>query len=94
MMLGDLLASARSSASALEGWLAAADPELDAQLAAAAEREGVSPARYARAAVATFAQEADGEAWATLTSRLSDSADPGAECLRFMLRRRLHAAGA
>jgi hypothetical protein len=92
-MLGDILAAARQSASGVERWLSARHPGLHAEVAEAARREGASVAAFARMAVADFSLRADEEAWASLSSRLRDSGDPGAACLRAMLEWRL-AAGA
>lgn len=92
MMLGDLLASARRSAAGVEHWLGAADPALAARLAAAALREGVSPAEYVRIAVADFTRFASEDDWATLVSRMRDDAEPGTACLLAMLEWRLAAS--
>lgn len=91
MMLGDILASARRSASGFQGWLAASDPELAGEVDARATREGMGTASYVRAAVAEFASHADEEDWATLISSLRDSADPGTTCLLAMVHWRLSA---
>ena len=88
-MLGDILAAARRSAPEVERWLAQADPDLAARLRAAAAAEGETPAAWLRIAVADFGRFADEETWATLTSRLRDSADPGAACVLAMLAWRL-----
>jgi hypothetical protein len=93
-MLGDILAQARRSAGEMERWLDRADPGRAADLRAAAAREGESPGAYLRVAVADFGRFADEEAWATLTSRLRDSADPGTTCLLAMLDWRLSQAAA
>lgn len=92
-MLGDLLAAARDSASGFVGWVEASDPDLAAQMSAAAVRLGISPAGYARMAVADFSRFASEEDWATLTSSLRDSDDPGTLCLLAMVHWRLTAAG-
>lgn len=89
LMLGDILASARRSAPEVERWLARADPGLAGRLAAAAAAEGEAPAAYLRIAVAEFGRFAPEEDWATLTSRLRDSAEPGTTCLVAMLEWRL-----
>lgn len=91
MMLGDILASARSSATDLQRWLRAVDPDLSAQMAERAEREGMSSTAYARVAVADFAARASEEDWATLTSSLRHSDDPGAACLVAMIHWKLTA---
>lgn len=88
-MLGDLLAAARSEAGSFQSWLGAAEPSLAAQVREAAAESGLSPAGYARAAVADFARFASEEDWATLVSSLRDSADPGTLCLLAMVNWRL-----
>jgi hypothetical protein len=88
-MLGDLLAAARGSAADVERWLAAADPGLAARLRAAAAEDHETPAAYLRITVAEFGRFAGEEDWATLASRLRDSADPGTTCLLAMLAWRL-----
>jgi hypothetical protein len=93
-MLGDLLAAARRSAAALEGWLREKDPALAARLQAAAAAEGETPAAYLRIAVADFGRFASEEDWATLVSRLRDSPDPGSAYLVAILEWRLAPAAA
>lgn len=90
-MLGDLLASARREAGDFHRWVTTADPQLAGRMAEAAEAEGLSPAGYARGAVADFARFAAEEDWATLTSSLRDSPDPGTVCLLAMVHWRLSA---
>ena len=92
-MLGDLLAAARASAGNFQSWLQAADPELAAAVAAAATREGLTQAGFVRSAVADFSRFAAEEDWATLTSSLRDSDDPGTICLLAMVHWRLTASG-
>lgn len=92
-MLGDLLAAARGSAGAFQGWLEASDPELAAEVASAASREGMTPAGFVRAAVADFSRFASEEDWATLTSSIRDDADPGSVCLLAMVHWRLTVRG-
>lgn len=91
MMLGDILASARQSAGRFQTWLESSDPALAAQVVERAEREGLSPAAYVRVAVADFASLAGEEDWATLTSNIRDSDDPGTACLVAMVDWRLSA---
>ena len=91
-MLGDMLAAARDCASGFQAWLAASEPELAERVAAAAAATGVSPTGYVRAAVADFSRFASEEDWATLTSGLRDSADPGTTCLLAMVDWRLTAS--
>ncbi len=92
-MLGDLLAAARASAGSFQSWLVASDPQLAADVAAASEREGMTPAGFVRAAVSDFSRFAAEEDWATLTSSLRDSDDPGTICVLAMVHWRLNARG-
>lgn len=91
--LGDLLAAARTSAGTFQPWLEASHRELAADVSFAAAREGLTPAGFARVAVADFSRFASEEDWATLVSSLRDSADPGAVCLLAMVHWRLTARG-
>jgi hypothetical protein len=91
-MLGDILAATRQSATGVERWLSAERPNLHAAVTAAAHREGESVAAFVRATVADFADGADEEDWAALTSRLRAAEDPGAACLLAMLEWRFGAA--
>ena len=92
-MLGDLLAAARASAGNFQSWLEASDRELAAAVSAAAAREGLAPAGFVRSAVADFSRFAAEEDWATLTSSLRDSDDPGTICLLAMVHWRLTVRG-
>ena len=92
-MLGDLLAAARSSSGGFQAWLKASDPELADRVAAAAAATDLSPTGYVRAAVSEFSRFASEEDWATLTSSLRDSSDPGTTCLVAMVDWRLTAGG-
>lgn len=91
-MLGDMLAAARDSAVNFQAWLRQSDPALAANVAEAAERTGLTPTSYVRAAVADFSRFAGEEDWATLTSSLRDSGDPGTICLLAMVHWRLTAS--
>ena len=91
-MLGDILAAARDASSDFARWLQAVDPDLAGEIAAAADREGVTLTAFVRAAVAEFSQFASEEEWSTLVSRIRDSEDPGTACLIVMVRWRLAAA--
>ena len=93
MMMGDLLAAARRSAGAFQSWLEQSDPALATAVAAAAAREGAGPAGFVRAAVADFSRFASEEDWATLTSSMRDSGEPGTVCLLAMVHWRLTARG-
>lgn len=92
-MLGDMLAAVRNSAGGFQAWLQASDPELAGKIAEAAAQTGVSPSGYARMAVADFSRFASEEDWATLTSSMRDSGDPGTICLLAMVHWRLTVAG-
>jgi hypothetical protein len=92
-MLGDILAAARDSAGGFQAWLAGSDPLLAARVEAEARRTGQSPTGYVRAAVADFSRFASEEDWATLTSSLRDSDDPGTVCLLAMVHWRLTVPG-
>lgn len=92
-MLGDMLAAARNSSGSFLAWLQSSDPDLAAEVAEAARRTGLPAAGYIRAAVADFARFAGEEDWATLTSSLRDSEDPGTICLLAMVHWRLTASG-
>lgn len=92
-MLGDLLAAARQSASSVEAVLAVSDPELAQDVARAAAQAGMSLTGWVRAAVSDFARFAAEEDWATLTSSLRDSDDPGTHCLVAMVHWRLTVRG-
>lgn len=90
-LLGDLLAAARDGAGTFQAWLETADPRLAAAVAGAAGREGMTPTAYIRAAVSDFSRFASEEDWATLTSTLRRSDDPGTACLVAMVDWRLTA---
>lgn|SRR5690606_11559859 len=91
MMLGDILAAARSSSAQFHGWLAATDPDLAELVAESAAADGMGPGSYVRAAVADFAAAASEEDWATLTSSMRNTDDPGTACLLAMVHWRLTA---
>ena len=93
MMLGDLLAAARASSAGFQAWLESSDPELAAGVTGAAAREGMTSTGFVRAAVADFSRFASEEDWATLTSSIRDSADPGTICLLAMVHWRLTVKG-
>ena len=91
-MLGDLLAAARRSAGSFHDRLGRADPELAERVGRAAEAMGLGTGTYVRMAIADFSRFASEEDWATLTSALRDTADPGTTCLLAMIDWRLTAA--
>ncbi len=90
-MLGDLLGAARSSAGGFQAWLKASEPDLALQVERAAAAEGVTVPSYVRGAVSDFARFAAEEDWATLTSSMRDSGEPGTVCLLAMVHWRLTA---
>lgn len=93
-MLGDLLAAARRSSGEFILWLNAADPELAARVAEAASLWGVTATSFVRTAMADFSRHASEEDWATLTSHLKNTDDPGTACLLGMTHWRLTLAAA
>ena len=88
-MLGDLLAAARDGAGNFQPWLKVANPELAAAIEAAANAEAMTPTSYVRVAISDFARFASEEDWATLTSTLKRTEDPGTACLAAMVDWRL-----
>lgn len=88
-MLGDLLAAARDGAGNFQSWLNATDPELASRVEAAAGAESITPTAYIRGAVSDFSRFAGEEDWATLTSTLKRTGDPGTACLQAMVDWRL-----
>jgi len=90
-MLGDLLAAARDGAGTFQPWLRADNPELAGRVEAAAVAESTTTTGYIRLAIADFARFASEEDWATLTSTLKRTEDPGAACLLAMVDWRLTA---
>lgn len=90
-MLGDILAAASSSSGAFQDWLERSNPELAAAVANAAAATGITPTAYVRAAISDFNRFAAEEDWATLTSSLRNSDDPGTVCLLAMVDWRLTA---
>ena len=92
-MLGDLLAAARDSSSGFQAWLERSDAALASRIADAASRSGMTPTQFVRGAVADFGRFAAEEDWATLTSSLRDTDDPGTVCLLAMAHWRLTVNG-
>lgn len=90
-MLGDILAAASRSTGGVERWLRADHPRLHEAVDQAAASEGTSVSGFARMAVVDFSELANEEDWASLTSRLRDSPDPGVACLLTMLEWRIAA---
>lgn len=92
-MLGDILAAARNSSIGFEAWLERSDPELGEKVKRAAEDQGLSVTGYVRTAIADFNRLAPEEDWASLTSSLRDTDDPGTTCLLGMVHWRLTVRG-
>lgn len=92
-MLGDMLAAARNSSGHFQDWLQRSDPELAAQVMRAAAAQEMTPTGYVRAAMSDFNRFAAEEDWATLTSSLRDTDDPGTVCLLAMVHWRLTVRG-
>jgi hypothetical protein len=92
-MLGDILADARNSSGSFRAWLERSDPHLAKQIEAAAAVQGVTPTGYVRTAISDFNRFASEEDWATLTSSLKSTDDPGTTCLLAMVHWRLTARG-
>lgn len=92
-MLGDILAAARDSSSGFEAWLECGDPELGEKVRAAATAQGVSVTGFVRGAISDFNRLAPEEDWASLTSSLRDTDDPGTTCLLGMVHWRLTVRG-
>lgn len=90
-MLGDILAAARSSSGRFQAWLEKSDPELGEAVKRAATAQGLTATGYVRSAIADFNRFAAEEDWATLTSSLRNSDDPGTTCLLAMVHWRLTA---
>ena len=90
-MLGDLLAAARDGAGNFQPWLKLANPDLAAAVEAAAKAEALTPTSYVRAAIADYSRFASEEDWATLTSNVKRTGDPGTACLLGMVDWRLTA---
>lgn len=86
---GDLLGLARKSSLRFTQWLEVAEPSLADRVAQASADSNLTPAGYVRVAVADFSRFADEEEWATLSSTLKDSEDPGLACLLSMIQWRL-----
>ncbi|MHA6645975.1 hypothetical protein [Mesorhizobium sp. A623] len=93
MMLGDILALARRSGTSFQGWLVSENPDLAARIDDAAAREASDFGGYIGLAVSDFTEHASAEDWATLTSRLRNSDDPGRACIESMIKWRLAATG-
>lgn len=92
-MLGDLLGMARDASGGFEAWLMRSDPRLAERVRQAAARQGATATGFVRGAIADFNRFASDEDWATLTSSLRATDDPGTICLLAMVHWRLTAPG-
>ena len=92
-LLGDMLAEARNSSGSFQAWLERSDPELASEVKRAAVHQGVTPTGYVRMAMSDFNRFASEEDWATLTSSLKSTDDPGTTCLLAMVHWRLTVSG-
>jgi hypothetical protein len=93
VMLGDMLAAARDSSSGFQAWLERSDAALAVRITEAASESGITPTQFVRSAIADFDRYAAEEDWATLTSSLRDTDDPGTVCLLAMVHWRLTVRG-
>lgn len=92
-LLGDLLAQARTTSGNFQAWLERSDQKLATELVRAAAHQGMTPTGYVRMAMSDFNRFASEEDWATLTSSLRNTADPGTTCLLAMVHWRLTVRG-
>lgn len=88
-MLGDLLGAARAGAGNFQAWLRVSDPVLAEAVDSAAKASQVTPTSFVRGAIADFSRFASEEDWATLSSNLKRTDDPGTACLLAMVDWRL-----
>ena len=93
VMLGDMLAAARNSSPGFQAWLEKSDAALAGRIADAAAKSGMTPTQFVRGAIEDFDRFAAEEDWATLTSSLRDTDDPGTVCLLAMVHWRLTVHG-
>ncbi len=92
MLLGDILASAKRSASAFEDWAQTADPDLAKIMKTEAQVHGMTSTGYLRMAVSDFSRFADENDWAQLSRVVRDDGDPAIACLKAMLNWRMTAS--
>jgi hypothetical protein len=92
-LLGDMLAEARNSSGTFQAWLEASDQTLAGEVKRVAASQGMTPTGYVRAAMSDFNRFATEEDWASLTSSLRDTDDPGTTCLLAMVHWRLTVRG-
>lgn len=93
VMLGDLLAAAKNSSSRFHDWLERSDPALAGSISEVSAASGMTPTQFVRRAIADFNRFAAEEDWATLTSSLRNTDDPGTVCLLGMVHWRLTVRG-
>jgi hypothetical protein len=92
-ILGDILGAARNASAGFQDWLERSDPEVAGAVKQAAVAHGITPTGYVRMAIADFNRFASEEDWATLTSSLKNTDDPGTTCLVAMAHWRLNVPG-
>jgi hypothetical protein len=92
-LLGDMLAEARNSSGTFLAWLERSDPALAGDVDRAAAQQGITRTAYVRMAMSDFNRFAPEEDWATLTSSLKNTDDPGTACLLAMVHWRLTVRG-
>ena len=92
-LLGDMLADARNSSGRFQEWLDRSDPALAGEVKQAATRQKMTATGYVRMAMSDFNRFASEEDWATLTSSLKSTDDPGTTCLLAMVHWRLTVRG-
>ena len=92
-ILGDILGEARNASAGFQAWLDRSDPEVAGAVRRAADACSMTPTGYVRMAIADFNRFASEEDWATLTSSLKNTDDPGTTCLLAMAHWRLNVRG-
>ena len=92
-MLGDILGAARTASAGFQAWLDRSNPEVAGAVKRAADTHRITPTGYVRMAIADFNRFASEEDWATLTSSLKNTDDPGTTCLLAMAHWRLNVRG-
>lgn len=89
MLLGKVIKLAMSAQSDFPQDVAARDPELAAQLAAAASQVGIDVTEFVADTVTRFMAYEDGDNWTTIVSNIQRSEDPGFAFIATIMRTRL-----
>ena len=89
MLLGKVIKLAMSAQSDFPQDVAARDPHLGSQLAAAADRAGMDVPEFVADTVSRFMAYEDGESWTTIVSNIQRSDDPGFAFIATNVRTRL-----